>query len=708
MNEQAIKELYWEFRTRGIRLNKKLSELDGVEKDKLNKRLRELSNLVKQLSAKAEEKGIDVKDKTGITVVDDASDDWTQLLGISSLPKGVKGVLKAKIESLGTKPTASQMNNLLKFCEKYYTQNITKLTKERAIKSFEKNKGKYTNQDVDKIVADYKKAAKVTLSESIKKLDTSFQLQMVEVQPIFDSYHSGEKVMEGDENNDWKTQLKESDLLAEIKQALEQKITTLAPPPTPKQMRMLLGNIDKYYQVNVNQVDEAALIKTYEQHEGRYTDQDLDGIAEKHKKTAISAIMKQIDELNTDFSFDESAAHDAFVSIYKGKTLMDAVTDGITSVPHQFKLDLVEKEFDGVEEIKVGFLKFHSPILQASVKGAFVKKAHLIRMSKEAATEKVKEHYAQLVRITFSGAFITNYFNETGKKANGSANITVFSKGTVFEGPFGGNMILKTDLGKFTWKELSLKPKPSLGSIALQYKWDFAKYMEWDAIANGTLSLGYKVSIDMEELKKFIDNLKKVKGKKKTNVPKPEIDDDDMKAIKKLQEKGDQLIEEASDLKKGLESFDKTHDKGKLKNAVDKVKGTLDDITETLEKHLWKSDVAKEMAEKVVEKTTKKALQIIGKNGLAIAGRILGHSVPVFSLFMTAYEVGSMLNDLIIWLGEGKLHWEAKVENYITQKTTELAELANEAKETLEDATESIIEHTSEFISDVGDMIWGE
>ena len=714
MNEKAIKELYWEFRTRGIKLNKKLSELEEVEKKKLTKRLRELSNLVKQLSVKAEEKGIDLKDKTGITVVDDASDDWTQLLGISSLPKGVKGVLKAKIENLGTIPTANQMNSLLKFCEKYYNQNITKLTKERAIKSFEKNKGTYTNQDIDRIITDYKKAAKVTLSESIKKLDTSFQLQMAEVQPIFDSYHSGAKVMEGDTNNDWKIQIKESDLLQEIKQALEQKITTLATPPTPKQMRILLGNMDKYYQANVGQVNEAELIKTYEQHEGRYTDQELDGIAEKHKKAAISAIMGQIDSLGTDFSFDEKAAHDAFVAIYSGQRLLDSTTSGMENVPIQLKIDIKEWSL-GNGGMSVRFIKATEPLAQLSGKVSIWKTAHWKRMSNEDIITELGESYTQFFRNTLS---FSDIFQKGLKGATTKMSTNIFSKGTEFTTPIKGlKLVMKTDLGSLNWntlfknmsKESTGKSSLSLGAVRLvgnlnmldiipsMKKWPIQRALI-------SISLGFNLSLDPVALSDFVDVKYKKKNKLKPgssnslDVDKKDrgfldklkkelelddinlvdnIDKDDVKVLKELRGKTDDLVKSSAEMRDAINDIQNSKTNSHLKNTVSDFKNKADDLYKHYKDKIWKSDVAKETAEKLLEKAGGWVAEEIGEHTLKVAAKWIGKGVPMIGAGITIYELFCLGRDIYTWLNEGDLPWEEKVAEKLIEIGNSINEIGN-------------------------------
>jgi hypothetical protein len=657
MNEKAIKELYWEFRTRGIKLNKKLSELEEVEKKKLTKKLRELSNLVKQLSVKAEEKGIDLKDKTGITVVDDASDDWTQLLGISSLPKGVKGVLKAKIENLGTIPTANQMNNLLKFCEKYYTQNITKLTKERAIKSFEKNKGTYTNQDIDRIITDYKKAAKVTLSESIKKLDTSFQLQMAEVQPIFDSYHSGEKVMEGDINNDWKIQIKESDLLQEIKQALEQKITTLATPPTPKQMRILLGNMNKYYQANVGQVNEAELIKTYEQHEGRYTDQDLDGIAEKHKKAAISAIMGQIDRLGTDFSFNGKAAHDAFVVIYKGGVL-DAVTAAIKSVPHQFKIDrkTIPLGTKGEYNLIPKGILLKKPTIQISMKGTYAKSSHAARQSTKELETEITEWYTQELRNTITIGNITDILKG---RIDPKVSTNIVSGGFNVALPGGiGSVTAKIDLANVNWLNAAVDDKGnrvhkhlemSLGALRLQFNINLLK-LKLPVIssinlqhATATVAVGGGIGLSEELVNRLIKEKIEAYNKKKLAQAAAK------KILQDIQKGADDLVEEyADDFKDILEKIEKKNpitDKAKeaivkyrerakkLVDAVDKLTGGLKDRA---------TKVLVEAGERFVKRIGPK---LIGRIGLKAAAAV----IPGVGAFFVVLEVGMFMWSAYEW-----------------------------------------------------------
>jgi hypothetical protein len=660
MNEKAIKELYWELHARAKSLNEKMNAIGGTEKAALTKKIQELSRMLTELTTKAKDKGIDIKDKAGLDIEENAANDWEQLLTISSLPEEVKGQLKTRITGLGTLPTATQMNELLQFCDKYYNQNIAKLKKERAIKSFEKNKETYTNQDVSRIVADYQKAAKATLAESIGKLDSSFKLQMAEVQPIFDSYHSGEKVMEGDTNNDWKTQIEESDLLDEIKQALEQQISTLSPAPTPKQMRDLLASINKYYQANVGALKEENAIASFEKNMKRsFSNEDLTQIMNKHKKSGINALLEGIKNINTTFLIDMNGVHGHFENFYLGNNPLSSVVEGISNIPHQFKIDLKTKKLE--DEKKIGPLVYKDPTIQLSMKGGYVKAAHLARTLHEEVCTSFVDSYEQYLRSTITLGSIGDMMKG---KFHPKMSSNAFSSGIQIDLAGGiGNIVVKCDWINMTWADIEFDKdgvalnkllEPSLGAFRIQGNIDLVKASQYFNIdmpgielqrGIATLAVGCNICLSKDYYADFVT--KKAKQYLADRAEKAA----QKKILEAVKKGAEELAEHADDVK---DIVDDVIGKNRISEARKNIAKKIAEKANQLKNNLGKlKGVFKEAGEKAIkaagEKLMSKAKVELMKKAALIAGKTVLKFVPVVGQIVTAIEVGVFIWQLASW-----------------------------------------------------------
>ncbi len=128
MNEQKLKELYWELRERAAMFYSQIEvlEKEGVDITKLNAQREEISLALAILAERAKKKNIDLNDSSGLSIVDNESDDWEQIINSCQFEPRVKAeivhIIKNKVKI--TKPKNSIVLELIFNAEKYYVNGL--------------------------------------------------------------------------------------------------------------------------------------------------------------------------------------------------------------------------------------------------------------------------------------------------------------------------------------------------------------------------------------------------------------------------------------------------------------------------------------------------------------------------------------------------------------------------------------------------------
>lgn len=188
MNEKAIKELYWELQARAKKLNEKLNKL-GVEP---TEEFKQLNNLLATLRNKATKASINLDNNAGISVIDNAADDWEQVIESAELDQSLKNSLKKRISTLNIIPTAKQMMDLVLLLDKYYAANISNLEIKNAIAAYEKAHGKYSPEQAEIVIENHRKSAYSALLDGIEGIDSSLNINVEnDIHVPFESYVKG-------------------------------------------------------------------------------------------------------------------------------------------------------------------------------------------------------------------------------------------------------------------------------------------------------------------------------------------------------------------------------------------------------------------------------------------------------------------------------------------------------------------------------------
>lgn len=519
-------------------------------------------------------------------------------------------------------------------------------------------------------------------------------------------------------HNDWIQLIDIASMPKKIQKNLKQHILTLGSYPDAKQAMNLVEQIDKYYEANVNSPDNTKIIAAFEEAFGRKPNEGLAAIVETYRKSAYDAILEGIKKINTTF---ELSAEKDFHPIFERNFLQNGAntadkessdllgretqqlleTRGDVTLPnHQFKLDA--KEWSMGNGTTFAFLKLTQPIIQFSIKGSYCKTAHMARYTHEGIVADYMESYTQYIRTTISFQDVAKFFQ---KKATIKASTTIFSKGTIIDTPIDAlKLVVKTDLGTINWNNFSKKNTSkktlSIGGVRLVGNLDLTKIPKLGNLVpleRGLLSLsiGFNLSVEPLTLADFVQKKYKkkaiVKVAEKINIDlddkkfikslsdKLDIDDiklidkidkDDVKVLKQLQKKADDLIDKAGDLKKQLDNLENSKSDKLLRKTAEEFRDNANKLHQKFTENVWKSDIAKETAEKLMEKAAEKVMKKMTKETLEMAAKLLLKAVPGVSAAVTIYEFYQLGNNIFVWLNEGNLPWEEKVD----QKLRELGE----------------------------------
>lgn len=471
-------------------------------------------------------------------------------------------------------------------------------------------------------------------------------------------------------NNDWIQLIDCSESDDKIKDVLKKHIISLGKFPSAKQALDMVDIIDRYYDANVAHPTGTRVNEVYEKIFGKPSDKEEAESKEIYQKAAYAGILKGIKSITNNWTINPDVHfHIPFVAFYKKEeALPEEVTE--MNIPLQFKIDGVQKEWGMPQTF--GFLKFTKPTIQLSFKFSYWKDAHLIRTSNEEIFGLPVESYSQAVRNTVT-------LNRVGKGLAPRASTTVYSKGLVIPITESINAILKTELGAINVLELSNKLKLnkdkslsfSLGAVRLQFNCNLiklepeihkqlkAKGVHLDrAIVSG--AIGFNLSLDPLKLTDFVEL--KIKKKPRLDSKAKEViklDDDDLKKLKKLEDKADALENSAEKLGKLLK--DQEPSKKDFKNAAKLFKENADDFYESAQEFMKKSKATQEAAEALLEEVAEKVTKKIGTKAMAAFAKMAGKAVPVVGAVITFVEVVTLAYDIYTYFNNSALPWEEQV-----------------------------------------------
>lgn len=198
MNEIALKKLYWELKDRVDSYAKKLATLKGDARTDYE----ELKDLIKKLEQRAVTASISLDSDEGVGQVADETNDWMQILELSSMPAFIQDKIKNKVKnSTPQYPTGAEMQVLIDNIMKFYNQN-TKLKDDDQVyikildhvnpeRSGLKN---YTPAEMASVKADFNEYIIAAIDDGIKGLDSnSWSWQMEDVHHAFEEYYMQRK-----------------------------------------------------------------------------------------------------------------------------------------------------------------------------------------------------------------------------------------------------------------------------------------------------------------------------------------------------------------------------------------------------------------------------------------------------------------------------------------------------------------------------------
>lgn len=466
-------------------------------------------------------------------------------------------------------------------------------------------------------------------------------------------------------NNDWIQLIDCSESDDKIKDALKKHIISLGEFPSAKQALDMVDIVDRYYDANVAHPTGTRVNEVYEKIFGKPSDKEEAESREIYQKAAYAGILKGIKSITNNWTINPDVHfHIPFVAFYKKEeALPEEVAE--TNIPLQFKYDVGEKGWGTPQTF--GFLKFTKPTVQFSFKISYWKDAHLIRTSDKEIFGLPIESYSQAIRSTVSLGSIAKGFKP-------KASTTVYSKGLLIPLSESFNAVLKTDLGTFDWAETlkNLSPKlSSLGAVRLQFNWNLIKFapeihkelkekgVHLDrAIVSG--AIGFNLSLDPLKLTDFVDLKIKKKPRLDSKAKKViKLDDDDLKKLKKLEDKADALENSAEKLGKLLK--EKEPSKKDFKNAAKLFKENADDFYESAQEFMKKSKATQEAAEALLEEVAEKVTKKIGEKAMVTFAKMAGKAVPVVGAVITFVEVVTLAYDIYTYFNNSALPWEEQV-----------------------------------------------
>lgn len=470
-----------------------------------------------------------------------------------------------------------------------------------------------------------------------------------------------------DSSNDWEQIVDCSESYEGIKETLKKHIKSLGEFPSAKQTLDMVTLIDRYYDANVTNITGKRVNEIYEQKFGKPSDMDEAASVAKYRKAAYAATQKGIKSITTNWTIQPKAHfHIPFDAYYMNKeSLPKEVAE--MEIPVQCKFDLIESKWGNTKTF--GFLKYSEPSIQISFKFSIFKDAHLIRIPNKEIFGTSIDTYSQLVRNTFTLGGI-------GKGFAPKASSTAYSSGFVIPFPkLEGNLVLKMDLGTFNWVEMAKNRslKPSLGAVRLQGNFNLLKFgLIEDLLPAGvtldraivTVAFGFNLSLDPLKLDDFVD----LKFKKKPKLGKvakkiTEMDADDVKKLKSLQDKALKLEDKAEKLGKLFK--DQKPSKDDVKKAAQVFKESVDDLYKNSQELMKKSKAAQEAVEELLEKTAKKITEKIGAKALTALGKVVVKGIPVVGAVITFVEVVVMAYNIYKYFNESELPWEEEVAKWL-------------------------------------------
>lgn len=412
MNEQKLRELYWEFFDRVENLKIKMAK-EGESKA-FQKIQKDLELLLSKLKQKATESKIDLGAKEDTAFEQQASNDWAQMLSVFKLDKDIQTELVRRFNILGKYPSATQTNVLIEAIQDYCKENLeSNVADAVAIKEFENVKGKkITEEDIEVIKQDYVYAFRKALSSAISKIDSSFKLNIGSPVFVFNGSYISLK-------GDCLTVLGNSSLPAvmieQITIGLTKKINSDSNylKPTAQQMTTLLSNAEKYYNRDVSK-------EIHETLNGKTTKEVGLEVSNAQEYT-VAVVIESVINSAPKYVWEEQKAHDLFEKYYKriesvpkyikddnnptvevGSDIVKQMEGGVT---YQFKVILTDnsallKEDDANKERILQFNK--TPSVQISIVGSYAKKPHVLRFSTKEAKEEIAEGFLQFGRRTIS------------------------------------------------------------------------------------------------------------------------------------------------------------------------------------------------------------------------------------------------------------------------------------------------------------------
>lgn len=726
MNEQKLKELYWEFASRVAKLEDRVAkhgssaELQKIQKD--------LKFLLSKLKRKATESKIDLGAKEDTIFEEKASNDWQQLLELFKLEKSIHRELVNRFNSLKKYPDASQTNVLIEAIQSYCKEELNTEVKDAVVlNKFEEVTGrKIEKENLGIIKNDYKRAFRKALSEGIAAIGNSFQLTIGSPKFVFDGNY-----IEMEVNS--LAILQSSSLPAPIIEQLILRLTTKInsavdyPKPTEEQLRLILVGAEKYY---TNNRKNYANLKLKED----ITEEEFAAVAADVDAYTISALIETIVNNAPQYVWEEKQAHVLFEQYYRGngglpqyitddsRTVVDVAVDYIKesgNLPVQFKFDLGNVELfkdkdpsNKDKERPKGLISFGKINAQLSMKGSYVKKPHIEKLTIGDAKENIAEAFFQFGRHTVSFSQIASKVGEIiQKKAkdefkkNTKITSTFLSGGIVFE-PFDGftvtgNLDLLTiDWGAY-YKEVlgRLKngkdsddgivnlTKISLGSVKVKVTLDLLGILDKMQLSKlflkkGVATLSFSRSIDIhpslsvEQVSKYIAEKQAEKALEKSTAKL--IQD---KATEQIGKIADSIKSKGSVIKDGIEDIlKKVKPKAAFKKAIDELeleRKVANELIKKLKGEAKKNairtiqDAGKELGEKVGKGLLKKAALFMVKNGIKIipvVGQVYAVAdalITIWSIGKWAYDNWDMLEDGVNKI-MGNLGWEDRVDGFLT------------------------------------------
>jgi hypothetical protein len=472
-----------------------------------------------------------------------------------------------------------------------------------------------------------------------------------------------------DSSNDWAQLIDCSESDDGIKEALKAHIRSLGEFPSAKQALDMVDIIDRYYDTNVSNPSGTRVNEIYEKIFGKASDKDEAASIEMYQKSAYAGIKKGIKSITTNWKIQpEVHFHIPFEAYYRNQeTLPTKVADML--IPLQFKIDGPTIQWGKVTTL--GFLKFGEPTIQASFKFSFFKAPHIVRVVNEKVFGTCIDTYSQVLRDTMT-------LKRVGMGlVPEKLSTTVYSSGLIIPiKEYNSEIVLKTDLGTLNWTEIREKGKGALsfGAVRLQGNFNLLDFITKDKWPDGviftrvivTLSYGFNLSLDPFKLDDLVD----LEFKKKTKLSKAakkitELDADDVKTLKNLQTKANELGTQAEKIGDVFKALDKNPPGADFKELAESFKKNSEKLYEDCNKLMKKSEAAEKAAKKLLKEATEKITEKIGAQALKAAAKMLGRAIPVVNVVLTLIDVGVVVYGIYTYFNASKLRWEDQVAEWL-------------------------------------------